>query len=463
MEDGMSTLTVKGIEGEIKAAKRTGKPCWLNDGGIRGGGSLVAHVTGKGASFYFDHRTSSAKRDRLPIGPYSSKPQEGCLTLEQARIKVGEYSTIYRDSTRDVRLHLEQKRLEHEKNLEKEKYEREKASAGTLRGLLGAYVDKLKAELKPSSKDVASFLRLHVIEPFPDLVARPANSLGKRDFTPIFDRMEAAGLGRALGKVRSALHSAYNKALKSEKAGLEPFRAFHVEVNPIAGIDTYKELSVPGERVLTIKELQHYLRGIDALTNQVMRRAMLLQVYLGGQRPAQLFRVTAADIDLDRNTITQFDGKGKRQHPRAHLLPLTPQTRQWVEDLLILNQDAPGIFSTDGKSTIWPETASGIAHEIGGGEYRLGDIRRTVETELGRLRIPKEIKAQLLSHGQGGVQSRHYDRYLYFSEKFEALTLWGEFLDSVLNGGELRTGCAQKEDHAFSTRDLKPAAATKKP
>lgn len=116
--------------------------------------------------------------------------------------------------------------------------------------MLDAYVDHLKMAGKPSSKDVASSFRIHVAEPFPALVSRPANDLGKRDFTPLFDRMQAAGLGRALGKVRSALHAAYNMALKSEKAGREAFRVFHVEVNPIAGVNTYKELSVPGERVL---------------------------------------------------------------------------------------------------------------------------------------------------------------------------------------------------------------------
>ena len=430
----MATMTVEGLAAAIKSAKESKTPTWLYDGGAKGAGQLIAKVSGTGARFYFDYRDSKGNRDRMPLSPYSEKEQKGKLTLKQARKRAGELSAVYQNTTKDVRQHENQKRIEHEADLERQRLEREKAKAGSLGALIAAYIEHLQKNGKMSYKATASSLKCHVLEPFPDLVAMPANTLTKSSFTPVFDRMLAAGIGRGLGTIRAAMHAAFNLALKSEKAGLEPFRVFHVEFNPIAGIDTYKELSVPGERVLTIKELRTYLRGIDTLTNPVIRLAMLLHIYLGGQRPTQLFRVNAADVDLDRNTITQYDSKGKRQHPRAHMLPLTPKTRAWVEELLALNADAPGIFSTDGRSTIWPNTASNVAHEISGGAYRLGDIRRTAETEMGRLKIGKDIKAQLLSHGLGDVQSRHYDKYAYLDQKLDALTKWESYLDSILAG-----------------------------
>ena len=270
----MATMTVKSLAGEIKTAKATKKPTWLYDGGAKGAGQLIAKATGNGASFYFDHKTSTGGRDRIPLGSYSEKPQDGKLTLEQARDRAGELSTIYRTITKDVRRHENQKRIEHEAEMERQRQEREKASAGTLGALMDAYIEHLKGAGKMSYKATASTIKCHVLEPFPALVALPANALTKSSFTPIFDRMREAGIKRGLGTLRTAFHAAYNLALKSEKAGLEPFRVFHVEFNPVAGIDTYKELSVPGERVLTIKELRTYLRAIDGLTNPVMRLAM---------------------------------------------------------------------------------------------------------------------------------------------------------------------------------------------
>lgn len=52
-------------------------------------------------------------------------------------------------------------------------------------------------------------------------------------------------------------------------------------------------------------------------------------------------------------------------------------------------------------------------------------LRRTVETMLaGRLKIHKDNRAQLSSHGISGVQDAHYDRFDYFDEKRNVLTAW---------------------------------------
>jgi len=53
---------------------------------------------------------------------------------------------------------------------------------------------------------------------------------------------------------------------------------------------------------------------------------------------------------------------------------------------------------------------------------------------LGSLGISKDIKAQLLSHGIGGVQDAHYDRYDYIKEKRNALTAWESKLDEITTG-----------------------------
>jgi hypothetical protein len=64
-------------------------------------------------------------------------------------------------------------------------------------------------------------------------------------------------------------------------------------------------------------------------------------------------------------------------------------------------------------------------------EFELRDLRRTAETMLAALKVPSDIRAQLLSHGLGGVQYRHYDRHDYMAEKKQALELWARHLTKL--------------------------------
>src|SRR5690606_22396552 len=53
------------------------------------------------------------------------------------------------------------------------------------------------------------------------------------------------------------------------------------------------------------------------------------------------------------------------------------------------------------------------------------DMRRTIETLLAQeLRVSKDIRAQIQSHGLGGVQDRHYDRADYGDQIRASLIAW---------------------------------------
>ena len=66
--------------------------------------------------------------------------------------------------------------------------------------------------------------------------------------------------------------------------------------------------------------------------------------------------------------------------------------------------------------------------------FQLRDIRRTVETILASLKVPKDVRSHLLSHGLGGVQNQHYDRHTYWTEKRHALKKWAAYLAKLKEG-----------------------------
>ena len=421
-------LTVKQLESEIKRAVRNKLIIKISDTDRRGQGSLQIRISEKGqARFYYRHVKNDGKRDDYPLGNYDPSGSKG-YTLEKARDRYGELAAIYRGGSKNIREHLNDLEKSEAAVRQIEAMAAEQKEAGSLCALLNAYVDHLKTQGKPSAKDVGNFIKNHVLA-LSDLVDRRANELGPRDLRIIFDRLQQLGLTRVLGKTRAALHSAYNLAVRSEFDSTIPvvFRMFKVESNPLAALPTFSALSKPGDRVLSHNELKDLLIQLES-SNTMAAKAVLVAIYLGGQRPTQLARVTSSDVDLDRGIITLHDSKGKRAHPRLHALPLIPNAKLIIQELLLVNADAASLFSSDGKTIPHTTTLSKLVHVISRGAYRLGDIRRTCETELAALGVAKDLRAQILSHELGGIQVKHYDRHNYLEEKTNALHIWNNFL-----------------------------------
>lgn len=54
---------------------------------------------------------------------------------------------------------------------------------------------------------------------------------------------------------------------------------------------------------------------------------MMVALHLGGQRPQQLLRLEWGDVGLGARELVLYDGKGRRQQPRVHRLPLSYPVR----------------------------------------------------------------------------------------------------------------------------------------
>jgi hypothetical protein len=59
-----------------------------------------------------------------------------------------------------------------------------------------------------------------------------------------------------------------------------------------------------------------------------------------------------------------------------------------------------------------------------GEPFKAADIRRTAETQLAALKISKDVRTELLSHGRNSLISGRYDHHQYLDEKRQALQEW---------------------------------------
>lgn len=441
---------------QIQAARPKGQEGrlsdnWLSDGGARGSGRLYLRVQANGRkSFFYRYTGPTGERGAIPLGEYTQRTGRAGLTLNEARDRAGELARVYLDGVRDLRGYLEARIQAQEREIARtneaaiEKADRD--LRGSLRCLIDAYLVSLEQSGASDVSNVRSLFRLHLLEAYPQLVDQKASEIKPKDLRAPLARLVEAKKGRTAGKLRSYLRAAYSQAIRADYDPTAPtcMLGFGVETNPCDALPPLSQFNRTRERNLDELELSLYIKEVEKLPDAT-RDALLLSLHLAGQRPTQLVRTKKEDVTVggQHPELRMRDPKGARQQARLHTLPLTGSALEIVTRLV---GGGPGyiLASIQGKreKPIRIETLSNAVTDISkrlleekriNAPFKLGDIRRTAETILARIGIAKDIRAQLLSHGLGGVQDRNYDRHTYTEEKREALVKWQGMLAQIRN------------------------------
>jgi len=442
-------LTDKAIEklrNEAKRQKTTKQIADNND--KRGTGRLLVRAQPSGNTRFWFRYLNANKWTQIDVGLYDNKGLSG-LSLAQARLKVKELAGLRMAAQDgDLKSHLKKtelaKKEEEIRRLKAAEDEIKQAKEGTFRRLLETYVEHLEQQGKSSARDARNLFRKNVFDAWPDLSNKKAAKVEVGEIVDVLRMMINRGVERNAAKLRTFIRAAYALSMRAVNDPTVPASAqiFNITQNPVASIPALSQFNKTRERTLDADELKHYLRRIAKLPSLVTRTLLLSALYLGGQRSAQLARVKTVDLDFFALTILILDPKGKRTSgPRQHSLPLTTTVAELLKPLLQLKNDDGYLFSSDGKSLIRAETVSkavqGICKEMleageARSEFQMRDIRRTCETMFAARGVSQEVRAQIQSHGLGGVQNRHYDRHKYMEEKRDVLQKWEMTLNALL-------------------------------
>lgn len=424
-------------------AKWRGKDTRISEGASRGAGRLVAMLREGGATFYFQYFPTKGVKRYLPIGAHDSTGKRG-VSLKEARDRAAKLSALYRSGIVDLHEHFARenasKAAEFREAEETKRRAEVEARSATLRELLDAYARHLARNGKESAAQVASIFKKNVYEAAPELAERRAASISVDEFVGLIGRLVEDGKGRTASKLRSYLRAAFGLALRAKTDPSAPLslRAFKIETNPIASVAAMPQFSRTRDRNLSADELRILLARLDPIAT-VERDAVMLGLLLGGQRTTQLLRARPADVDLEAGTLLLLDGKGRRTEPRRHVLPLTRRTLGILEPRLAAQPDAEAPIFGRLRAEMVARLVSEISDEMVAAKeaktpFELRDLRRTCETMLAALGVSSDIRAQIQSHGLGGIQARHYDRHSYALEKRAALAKWEKHLDAIAAG-----------------------------
>ena len=433
-------ITPFNIKAALSKAKKTNADVFLSeDTGQRLGWRLLLRCLPSGSATWIFRYTHAGKRYQINFGNLS-------LDIPSARRTASSYADIYKDTT-DVLgklqedAHAKQAATEaSQARVVLDEQSRQQRDHYTLSNLMLLYVAYLtKLGKVTSARDVAS-LSKHLTP----LANKPAAEISKRDLVSVQRTLLDAGKGRTANKLRSFVRAAYALALRAESDATSPAAALDfatiggVESNPAALLAVAKGFNGTRDRVLTDTELFSLLdhaKDYSGLSGLAVRAAVLL----GGQRMAQLLRPSLTDIK--DGFLVLLDPKGKRDVPRRHPIPLEGMAGEVIAEAVDRAKDLKTnwLFSSEGKVRLTPDTVSKyidrVSEEfnksgISTTPFNLADLRRTVETRLAGMGVPKEVRGHLQSHGLNGVQTRHYDRHDYEHEKRKALQLLHSWIAS---------------------------------
>lgn len=393
---------------------------WKSEPVEHGHGSLVFRCLKGGAIAGYYRYMDDGKRVTLPIGRYDPEPNSGA-TLADIRGKAQELSKQHATGMTAIKEKMEAD-VKVLRNMHR------KQTVGTFGQLLEAYVDGLRSEGKSSASDVQNQLRLWVVEKHPDLLCKKAGQITTEDIMSILTSAAEAKKNRTVNQLRSYLLAAFNRVLKAKGNALLASSigtGYDISANPAANTVHVSSFDVARDRVLNEDELKDYLEGIEALPF-IQSAALKLSLMLGGQRPQQLIRLKASDVNLSGSTLKLLDPKGKRKQPRTHVLPIPEVVHPLLERLMALNAEESSIF---GKLHI--DTLTHRVQDLSNGSYQMKDIRRTCETMMAAMGISRDTRAQIQSHGLSGVQEKYYDQHDYMKAKVVALDAWNAKLVEI--------------------------------
>lgn len=382
---------------------------------------------------YFVEKRVAGRHVRHSIGVHGQPTADGqALTADRARdlamVKLGELT-----AGKDLNAEKKAAAVAREAG----KAHRVAAAEYTVRALCELYVKHQEGKGKESAGDAENLFKNHVLtSEFADL---PAREFTAKQATALLRRVVEQGKLRTAAKVRAYLRAAYALAQGADTNAEAPAAAllFNVETNPIASTGALSAGNKTRDVVLAETELGAAMRLLAqrrAAAYDDALAAIELSVVLGGQRLAQVLRIAPADVDADAWTVTLWDGKGRRQTARRHVLPVPKGAQALVKDILAHRRGDGWVFGDKSAATT-PDTVARkggeLLQEAAGRAVQPRDLRRTAETLMAGMGISKDLRAQLQSHGLGGVQDRHYDRHDYLAEKRKALEAWTKKLQAL--------------------------------
>jgi integrase len=344
-----------------------------------------------------------------------------------ARTRLGEYPAMgLKEARHAARLALLAIREGKDPALMRREAERQKldASGRVFEVIIAEYLERKQRQW--SERHYRDNKRILGGDDLKDWVGVPVAHITADDVEVVIDRIADRGSKSMADHTRTALVSFFRWCA-------EPRRGYIAEnpAEPVAKPTQGSERT----RTLSDDEIVTFWRGLRTAPISEPVRRMLKLLLVTGQRSGEVRLMEVKELDLNERIWEIPAHKRKlrsKKRKLPHAVPLSDMAMRMLDDL----PERGFVFCS--KSTGEPFSEKVLARAVERWHDKVGtprvdrwtphDLRRTVRTNLSRLRIDSEVAERMLGHQVGGAMEKVYNRYAYLDEKKEALDAWSQAL-----------------------------------
>lgn len=358
---------------------------------------LALRVTAGGVKSWTFHFGPSGKRARLTLGRYPSTSlakARGLALDAKASVATGH----------DPRGHTD---------------------AMTVNDLVESYLEKHAAGLR-SAAEIKRRLYRNIV---PIIGNVKLSELHRRDATRVVDtvakRDAPTEAMRSFEDLRAMLRWAVSRG--------------DLDHNPIDGMRKPPSRG-PRERVLSDDEIRTLWNGLrSALARSEQCQHIIRLCLLTGQRVGEVAGMTPAELDRKHRTWNLPGSRTKNGHP--HSVPLSPLAMDLIGEgngeCVFPNSEGAG--SLPGAAVA--RTITRAQDRFGIAQWSAHDLRRTALTGMAKLGVAPIVLGHIANHRtttKAGMTLSVYVQHAYEKEKREALELWADRLQGIVEGGSAK-------------------------
>jgi len=380
---------------------------------------LVLRITSNGArSFAYRFRHPHTRKTlRATIGPYPATP------LEAARKRAKKMAVQVADGTNPI---------------EARNAEREAARTRTFQALADRYLkEHAERHKRPrSAEEDRRNLAVHVL---PKWAKRDFRTIRRADVIEVIESIVSDGKHTAGNRVHSLISKIFSFAIDADL----------LEANPAARLRK-RGVEKVGRRVLDDAEIKTFWRGIVLPPVSRQIGLALRLALLTAARASEIAGARKAEFqDLDKPEQAAWHVPAERTKNRVdHLIPLPPLAVETIKSAIELNGDSEFLFPTRlgrggpiDRHTLtvamvrFAKSLKGPAAKTWQQEIPTPhDLRRSCNSRLARMGIPKEIRDRTLNHitSLRDPESKHYNLYEFQSEKRQTLSKWANQIAAII-------------------------------